>query len=95
MKVSNAIAPQPTHVCVALSMLSNSRRAFGLLSLVGTALGSVQNTLTSQIHDDGVFAPIGDLGLLSTSEFATLGHPLFPDYKVRIQKSDFCDGTVR
>lgn len=46
-------------------------------------------------YDAGLFSPMEDLGLLSTSEFTTLGHPLFPNYNVRIKKSDFCDGSVR
>lgn len=46
-------------------------------------------------YDAGLFAPLEGLGLLSTSGFTTLGHPVFPKYNVRIKKSDFCDGTVR
>lgn len=46
-------------------------------------------------YDDGLFSPMEDLSLLSASEFTTLGHPLFPNYNVRIKKSDFCDGSVR
>ena len=46
-------------------------------------------------YDEGLFTPIEDLGLLSSSEFMVIGHPLFPDYNVRIKKSGFCDGTVR
>ncbi|EKM51694.1 uncharacterized protein PHACADRAFT_261985 [Phanerochaete carnosa HHB-10118-sp] len=46
-------------------------------------------------YDAGLFSPVEDLGLLSTSEFTALAHPTFPNYNVRIKKSDFCDGTVR
>ena len=46
-------------------------------------------------YDTGLFNPVEDLGLLSTADYTTLGHPLFPNYDVRIKKSDFCDGTVR
>ncbi|KAH9934973.1 serine carboxypeptidase [Fomitopsis serialis] len=45
-------------------------------------------------YDAGLFTPLGDFSTLSTDEFTTLGHPLFPNYNVRIKKSDFCDGTV-
>ena len=56
-------------------------------------LGTNTNAFSS--YDDGLFAPIEDLGLISTSGFTTLGHPAFPNYQVRIKKSDFCDGTVK
>ena len=46
-------------------------------------------------YDAGLFTPVEDLGVLSTTEFTTLAHPAFPKYNVRIKKSDFCDGTVR
>ena len=49
----------------------------------------------SLAYDAGLFAPFEDLGLLSASEYTTLGHPAFPNYNVRIKKSDFCDGTVQ
>jgi hypothetical protein len=46
-------------------------------------------------YDAGLFSPTEDLNVLSTSEFTTLGHPAFPNYNVRIKKSEFCDGSVR
>lgn len=47
-------------------------------------------------YDSGLFSPLEDLSLLSTSSFTTLGHPAFPSYNVRIKRStDFCDGTVK
>ena len=46
-------------------------------------------------YDDGLFTPFEDLHALSTTEFTTLSHPLFPNYGVRIKESDFCDGTVK
>lgn len=70
-------------------------RTLSLLGLAASALGSVQETFSFKSYDDGLFSPLEDLSLLSTSDFTTLGHPLFPDYDVRIKKSDFCDGTVR
>lgn len=49
---------------------------------------------SDQAYDAGLFTPLEEFSLLSTSEFTTLSHPLFPNYNVRIKKSDFCDGTV-
>ncbi|OBZ71079.1 Carboxypeptidase Y A [Grifola frondosa] len=51
------------------------------------------NTFTS--YDAGLFTPMGNMNLLPTSEFTRLGHPAFPNYSVRIKKSDFCDGGVQ
>lgn len=71
------------------------------LAFVCTAGATFQQTFnshagfSSDAYDAGLFAPLEDLGLLTTSEFTTLGHPTFPNYNVRIKKSDFCDGTVR
>ncbi|KAH7919224.1 alpha/beta-hydrolase [Leucogyrophana mollusca] len=45
-------------------------------------------------YDDGLFTPLEHLSVLSTEQFTTFGHPVFPNYNVRIKKSDFCDGTV-
>ncbi len=43
-----------------------------------------------------VLSPLQDLHVLSSEQFATLGHPAFPKYNVRIKKStDFCDGGVK
>ena len=75
----------------------------GVLALLGTAItvvgaGNVQSPLgafKSASYDDGLFAPFEDLHALSRTEFTTLGHPLFPNYGVRIKESDFCDGTVK
>lgn len=74
------------------------------VALLGLAASSVVSAIQQpfafgggkfQSYDAGLFSPLEDLGLLSTSEFTTLGHPAFPNYNVRIKKSDFCDGTVR
>ena len=67
-------------------------RAVDALNVQQQALASAA---TFDTYDAGLFTPVEDLGLLSTSDFTTLGHPLFPNYNVRIKKSDFCDGTVR
>lgn len=41
------------------------------------------------------FSPLQDLHVLSEERFATLGHPAFPNYNVRIKRStEFCDGGV-
>jgi len=72
---------------------------FALLAATtfAAAAYSAQHPLSfkSQSYDDGMFSPVEDLSVLSTEQFTTLGHPLFPNYDVRIKKSDFCDGTVR
>lgn len=49
----------------------------------------------SQVYDAGLFTPAESLTSLSESTFTTLGHPLFPNYGVRIKQSKFCDETVR
>lgn len=46
-------------------------------------------------HDTALFMPFEDLTLLSSNEFTTLKHYVFPKHSVRIKKSDFCDGTVK
>ncbi|KAJ7733496.1 hypothetical protein B0H16DRAFT_1579543 [Mycena metata] len=40
------------------------------------------------------FAPVGTLDVLSHTAFTTLAHPEFPNYGVRIKKSNFCDEGV-
>ncbi|KAJ7314831.1 serine carboxypeptidase [Mycena albidolilacea] len=40
------------------------------------------------------FAPVGTLDVLSESSFTTLAHPEFPQYSVRMKKSNFCDEGV-
>lgn len=77
-------------------------RLSGLLAVVGAAVAAqhsftVQqgvNIAADQLYDAGLFTPLGDLSALSTDVYTTLSHPLFPNYNVRIKKSDFCDGTV-
>ncbi|OCH89475.1 serine carboxypeptidase [Obba rivulosa] len=48
-----------------------------------------------EAYDAGLFTPFEDLSALSTEEFTTLAHPLFPHYNVRIKQSTFCDGSAR
>ena len=83
---------------------------FALKNLLVTA-GIALTAISTQVHaqqvpfggpntkfesyDAGLFTPLEDLSVLSTTEFTTLAHPAFPKYNVRIKKSDFCDGTVR
>ncbi|KAH9934969.1 serine carboxypeptidase [Fomitopsis serialis] len=45
-------------------------------------------------YNAGLLTPLRNLSALSIDEFMTFCHPLFPNYNVRIKKSDFCDGTV-
>ena len=82
-------------------MLAAASRSLLLLGLaVSSAVGVAQKPFSLGAnafdnYDAGLFSPMEDLSLLSTQEFTTLGHPLFPNYNVRIKKSDFCDGSVR
>ena len=63
---------------------------------------SQQVTLTAPsagpyIHSHGQTTssqPLRDLSLLSSVDYTNLRHGAFPNYNVRIKKSDFCDGTV-
>ena len=59
--------------------------------LTNTSSGSPE-ILSSET---ALFTPLEDLSLLSTNEFTTLTHYIFPKHSVRIKKSDFCDGTVK
>lgn len=60
----------------------------------GDVYAGVNTAGTYDSYDAGLFTPVEDLNVLSTSDFTTLSHPAFPTYNVRIKKSDFCDGTV-
>lgn len=52
-----------------------------------------QNAYTE--YDAGLFTPLGDLSLLSTTEFTVLAHPAFPRHSARIKQSHFCNETAR
>ncbi|KDQ49589.1 hypothetical protein JAAARDRAFT_42760 [Jaapia argillacea MUCL 33604] len=46
-------------------------------------------------YDAGSFTTVESLRSLHTDSFTILGHPAFPNYSVRVKRSDdFCDGTV-
>ncbi|KAF8649503.1 hypothetical protein AX16_005755 [Volvariella volvacea WC 439] len=45
-------------------------------------------------QDLGLFTPTESLSAVSEVEYTTLSHPLFPQYNVRVKKSNFCDGGV-
>jgi hypothetical protein len=46
--------------------------------------------------DEGLFTPsVESLNALGSEKFVSLSHPAYPQYNVRIKKSDFCDGGVR
>ncbi len=51
----------------------------------------VQNAYTE--YDAGLFTPLGDLSLLSTTDFTLLAHPAFPRHSARIKQSHFCNET--
>ena len=76
-----------------------------LLFLVPTALGSFQYLLSSS---GGL--PSGNLGhapaahnittqrlsaLTGEQGYTALSHPLYPNHRVRVKKTDFCDPTVK
>ncbi|KAI0644057.1 serine carboxypeptidase [Trametes meyenii] len=46
-------------------------------------------------NSTGLFIPVENLRLLSTSGFTTLQHPAFPQHSVRVKQSHFCDEFVR
>lgn len=46
-------------------------------------------------YDTGLFTPLGDLSLLSTTEFTQLAHPAFPRHSARIKQSHLCNETAR
>ncbi|KAH9939580.1 Alpha/Beta hydrolase protein [Amylocystis lapponica] len=68
------------------------KASLSLLGLAAVTHGAAQYPL--QTYDAGLFTPVEELSVLSTSEFTTLAHPAFPSYDVRIKKSSWCDGTV-
>ncbi|KIL59541.1 hypothetical protein M378DRAFT_169205 [Amanita muscaria Koide BX008] len=45
-------------------------------------------------YDDGLFTPFEDLTTLSSDSYTTLAHPFFPDYSLRLKKSNLCDDSV-
>ncbi|EPQ61291.1 serine carboxypeptidase [Gloeophyllum trabeum ATCC 11539] len=87
----------------AVAAGAHDQRPFGLHKTTGGAhragaglkshidSGYIPFELTS--FDAVSFQPYGHLEFLS-ADFVTLAHPAFPKYRVRIKKSDFCDGTV-
>lgn len=85
-------------LCFALTVGATSQSFLGLgTSGRRTSKQPVKSFLPSYTapYDDGLFTPIEQLGALSEAQFTTLSHPVFPNYSVRIKKSnDFCDGTV-
>ncbi|KAA1475366.1 serine carboxypeptidase [Dentipellis sp. KUC8613] len=56
--------------------------------------GSNRALWNAQSYDEGLFNPVESLSALSSSEYTTLSHPLFPRHSARIKKTDFCDTTV-
>ena len=71
----------------------------GLLAQTGIVSCSTQLNLGGETafspYDEGLFTPLGDLSVLSSTEFTALAHPAFPRHNVRIKQSHFCDGSVR
>jgi hypothetical protein len=91
--------------------LTLSSQVLNLLSLAIVSSASAQAILGANLkqpvtkpyaqsytapYDDGLFTPVEQLSTLAVNSFTTLSHPVFPNYSVRIKKSeDFCDGTVK
>ncbi|KAF9493049.1 serine carboxypeptidase [Pleurotus eryngii] len=46
-------------------------------------------------YESGLFTPMERLDALSDKEFSILGHPVLPDYGVRIKRTRWCDDTVK
>ncbi|KAM5543857.1 hypothetical protein V8D89_002474 [Ganoderma adspersum] len=71
----------------------------GLLGYAALASSAAQQPVGGQnafsAYDDGLFTPLGDLSVLSSTEFTTLSHPAFSRHKVRVKQSHFCDESVR
>ncbi|KAJ7461392.1 serine carboxypeptidase, partial [Mycena galericulata] len=68
-----------------------------IFSVVSSASQTVFTTGVPRVsvYDDGLFTPMEDMNALSETDFTVLGHPVFPNYNVRIKKSAFCDDTVK
>ncbi|KAJ7262496.1 serine carboxypeptidase [Mycena rebaudengoi] len=69
-----------------------------VLSILVTTVITSQAVFTSPanlgISQGFQVAPAGTLDILSETSFTALAHPNFPNYGVRIKKSNFCDATV-
>ncbi|KAJ7122654.1 serine carboxypeptidase [Mycena crocata] len=65
-----------------------------LLAALWSANASQKVFSTPGSNDVNAFTPTGTLDILSETSFTSLGHPSFPQYGVRIKKSNFCDETV-
>jgi hypothetical protein len=46
-----------------------------------------------QVIDDGL--KLINMSSIASNEFTALSHPRFPNHRVRIKKSNFCDPTVK
>jgi hypothetical protein len=70
--------------------------ALKTINYTGNGLPIAANALAGHYDQlQGLFTPFESLSKLSLDSFTSLSHPLFPNYNVRIKKSDFCDGTVK
>ncbi|KAF7307577.1 Carboxypeptidase [Mycena indigotica] len=61
-------------------------------AFIATSLAS--QTVLPPLEDSYGFTPTGSLNMLTEATFTTLHHPAFPSHRVRVKKSDFCDGGV-
>ncbi|KAI9454327.1 serine carboxypeptidase [Russula earlei] len=101
---SRLLPALPAFVGVAVAALQLRVQLPGSSSVVPAQL-STQAEVTqtsvdhSSVHGDRPFGPqfepVGELSAISSDQWTTLSHPVFPSYTVRIKQSRFCDTTVR
>lgn len=89
------VAAVPQH-CAAFTQMSLriATIAVAFLSAWSRA-GAVQAVFSTTADPGQPFAPVGTLDVLSETSFTALTHPEFPNYGVRIKKSNFCDEGVK
>ncbi|KAL1939246.1 hypothetical protein VTO73DRAFT_10049 [Trametes versicolor] len=77
-----------------LTKFDSRNGSFATVILASTVLRDVVSDVYAE-YDTGLFTPLGDLSLLSTTEFTQLAHPAFPRHSARIKQSHFCNETAR
>lgn len=91
------------------NMFANILKTLAVFGLASIASGTAQQRFSipgqsvlpsrppkPQPYDPAQFTPLGKLDLLPSDEFATLRHPAFPDYAVRIKQSaSFCEPSAK
>jgi hypothetical protein len=75
-------------------MKTAAMAALLLAGLNSVAADASQAVFSAPNVNAATFTPVGALDVLSESSFTTLAHPEFPQYSVRMKKSNFCDEGV-